>query len=57
MSELEQPVAPTEENRPSTQTADHDQPIPDVLESTPKLDLQDEEPSGLVTLKEGASNT
>lgn len=57
MAELEQPVAPIEENRPSTQTADHDQPTPDVLESAAKLDLQDEEPSGLVTLKEGASNT
>lgn len=57
MSELEQPVAPTEENRPSTQTAGQDQPIPEVLESAPKLDLQDEEPSGLVTLREGVSNT
>lgn len=56
MSELEQP-APREEDNLPVQTEDHAQSVPDVSELNPKLDIQDEGTSGLITLQCGTSNT
>lgn len=54
--EPEQP-APIEEDNLPVQTEDHAQPVPDVSELNPKLDIQDEDTSGLITLQCGTSNT
>ncbi|BCS18249.1 uncharacterized protein APUU_11077A [Aspergillus puulaauensis] len=57
MSELEQPAAPIDEDKLPIQTEYHAQPVRDVPESDPKLDIRDDETSGLITLQRGTSNT